>query len=470
MNQYQEIFDRLRQRAPLLARTNAAERIAKLRRLQQAVYDLRAEIGAAGTAELGQDGRAQMVPLKAKFDDVAVNLARWMERAEAAPNPALMGRRGYTQYEPKGVVLHLATWNAPMLISLSPVISMLAAGNAVLLKPSEIAPLAAEIVEKIIARADLGGDVAVVKGGPEVAQELLKLPFNHICYVGNNRIGRLVMTAAAQHFADVTLEMGGKNPIVVAADADLDDTAGKIVYGRHLVGGQACLCPDYILADAAIKDQLATRIVEKITAFYNPTGAGIQASRDLPRIINQRHTLRIKGLIDDAVAKGARVLTGGTVDVANRFVSPTLLEGITEEMDIFQEEIFGPVISIQAVASRDAAIAEIEKRPKPLGFYVFTRSREVADWYLDHTRAGSSAVNNIATQALSPSLAFGGVNHSGIGRLGGHAGFQEFSNPRGVVEDALEPSTGTPMMYPPYPVGMEAFLDTLLAPDPLPGA
>lgn len=463
MNRFQEIFDRLKAREQELADSTAEERIDKINRLFQAVYELRDEAREAGLKEVGLDGRGQLIPLKEAVADTRKHLAEWMapRKVEAA---SLGKKTAYIHYEPKGVCLHLATWNAPILISLDPVISMIQAGNAVVLKPSEIAPHSAEVVRKIIENAGLTDDIAVVTGGPDVAEELLKLPFNHICYVGNNNIGKIIMKAAAENFAGVTLEMGGKNPIYVAADADLDDAAAKIAYGKMFVGGQACLCPDYILADSSIKDELAKKIEEKAAAFYNPDGEGFDKSASTGRIVNDRHTARVKGLIDDAVAKGSKVLYGGTVDSETRFVTPTLLDGITEDMDIFQEEIFGPVFTIQAVDSKEAALAEIAKRPKPLGAYIFTTSDETADWYVKNTRAGTSAVNNIAVQATVNALPFGGANHSGIGQLNGEAGFREFSNARGVVvdvNDAANPS----MNYPPYPPEAGMYIDMMLNPE-----
>ena len=461
---FRDLFGRLRARTPELARTSAEQRIAKLRRLYQAVYDLRGEIGEAGLRELGMDGRLALLPLKEEIGFVSERLAGWMEREEVEPVPSLMGRRGYIHWEPKGVVLHLATWNSPVLISLSPLVTMLAAGNAVVLKPSELAPLSADLVAEVIARAGLADDVAVVTGGPETAQALLKLPFNHVCYVGNNRVGRLVMEAAAKHFAGVTLEMGGKNPVIVERDADLDDAAAKIGFGRQLVAGQVCLSPDYVLVHESVRAPFVAALKAKITAFFDPDGKGFRASPDLPRIVNERHAARIKGLIDDALAKGATLALGGEADVAARFVAPTVLENVDETMEIFNEEVFGPVLTVQGFASREEAVAEIARRPNPLGLYIFTRDRAAADWYIDHTRAGSTAVNAVAVQANVGTLPFGGSNHSGIGRLGGRAGFREFSNGRGIVEDALEPAAGAPAAYPPFPPGMAAYVDQMLAP------
>ncbi|MEM9013698.1 MAG: aldehyde dehydrogenase family protein [Pseudomonadota bacterium] len=463
-NQFHETFAKLRAKAPELARTTAAERIEKLRRLYQTVYDLRHDISHVGKDELGMDGKMHLVPLKPELEYICANLENWMAREPVEDVLALQGRKGYVHYEPKGVCLHIATWNSPVLISISPVLSMIAAGNAVVIKPSEITPQSADLVVKIFEEAGLSDEVAVITGGAETAQELLKLPFNHICYVGNNRVGKLIMEAAAQHFAGVTLEMGGKNPAVVAADADIEDAAAKLAFSKMLIAGQVCLSPDYVLVHASVKDAFVSALTEKVEAFFNPTGAGADKSADMARIVNERHTARIKGLIDDAVAKGARIVHGGEINESDRYVSPTIIDGVTDDMEIAFEEIFGPVILIQSFGDREEAAAEIAKRPKPLAAYFFTQDRETADWYLNNTRAGTSAINNAVVQANVQSLPFGGCNHSGIGRLGGHAGFKEFSNGRAVVEDALNPKEGAPMQYPPFPPEAIMFVDMMLQP------
>ncbi|MBS0580824.1 MAG: aldehyde dehydrogenase family protein [Proteobacteria bacterium] len=464
MQDYDQVFARLRRESARIAGSGAAERVDKIRRLYRAVYELRGEIGRAGDAELGMDGRLSLLPLKAEADHACERLAGWMQRREVEQVPSLLGRRAYVHYEPKGVVLHLATWNSPVLISLSPLISMIAAGNAVVLKPSEVAPQSAELVRQVIERAGLGDEVAVITGGPEVAEALLKLPFDHICYVGNNRIGRLIMEAAARNFAGVTLEMGGKNPAVIDASADIEDAAAKLAFARHIINGQVCLSPDYVLVHESLKARFLEALQNKIRAFYDSSGKGFAASPDVARIINERHVRRIKALIDEAVAKGARLVMGGDADPDTRFVAPTVLVGVTPAMAIYHEEVFGPVLFVEGFTNREEAVAEIARRPKPLAIYIFTRERESADWFLAHTRAGTSAINNAVVQANIQSLPFGGANHSGIGRLGGQAGFVEFSNPRAVVEDALDTQQGAPMFYPPFPKEALDYVDHMLAP------
>lgn len=463
-NPYQSIFDKLRAKAPELADTTPQQRIEKLRRLYKAVYELRHEISRAGHDELGMDGKLHLIPLKNEVDFICAHLPKWMARETVTDVPALQGRKAYIHYEPKGVILHIATWNSPVLIALCPALSMMAAGNAVVIKPSEITPQSAELVIKIIQKAKLEDEIAVITGDAHVAQNLLKLPFDHICYVGNNRVGKFIMQAAAEHFAGVTLEMGGKNPAIIAADADIEDTASKLAFARMIIAGQVCLSPDYLLIEKPVYEPFVDSLKDKLTAFFDPDGKGAQQSSAFARIVNKSHTRRIQSLIEDAIAKGAKIIYGGEVDVDKHYIAPTLIEGVCDDMDIAFEEIFGPVMLLGGYAGREQIIAEIGKRPKPLAAYIFTTSRETADWYIHHSRAGTSALNNAVTQANIPTLPFGGIGHSGIGRLGGEAGFKEFSNGRSIVEDALDPAQGPPMSYPPFPAEMAMFIDMMLQP------
>lgn len=467
MNPYADVFERMTKSAKTWSRSSAAERLERVQALQDALYEHRAEIGAIGLAETGLDGRASLVPLKPFIADLEANLARWMEPVEVAGGPALPGRRGFVRYQPKGVVLHLSTWNTPVLEAVLPMMAILTAGNTLVLKPSELAPRAAGVIRKVVETAGLTDLVEIVEGGPEVGAALLELPFHHISYIGGNKVGRMVVEASARHFAGVTLEMGGKNPVVVAADADLPDAARRIAHGRMILTGQACLGPDYVLVHDSVYDRFVQIMTETYTAFYDPEGEGFKASPAIGRIINEGHARRVGALIDDASTKGAQVLVGGDHDAAERWVAPTVLTGVTEQMDIFSEEVFGPVIAVQPYSSREEAVSEIEKRHRPLGFYVFTASPDEAEWWLTNTHAGSSAVNGIATQALVPNLPFGGANHSGIGVMNGQAAFQAYSNVRGVVVDEYDIAKRAPISTPPAPkdFDMGPILDNLIKPE-----
>ncbi len=448
-----QIFDRLAKNAPALAQTTAAQRAEKLRGLLRAVMAARPAILEAGKKELRLselDIDAQLLMVKTEAEFIANNLAAWMLDTQIQGTLMTVGKRCYVKYEPKGVVLNLATWNAPIAIGLVPLMGAIAAGNAMLLKPSELAPQSAQVLADIVASCFAADEFAVVQGGPEVATELLSLPFNHIFFIGGHAVGRLVMKAAAEHFASVTLEMGGKNPTIVDASAKLDAAGKKIAWGRVANCGQVCLAPDYALVHESVQTQFIAELGRAMNAMYNADGRGYALSPELPRIVNARHFERIKGLLDDAIAKGAKVESGGQTDAADLFVAPTILSGLTEQMRIMQEEIFGPIICVLPFSSREQAVATIKRRPKPLATYIFSENRAATDWFLAHTTAGSTVVNhNLIQSGTNPHLPFGGVNASGIGRIGGRNSFLECSNQRAVVEDG--PGIGDPdIMFPPY--------------------
>lgn len=448
-----DLFERLAAKAPTLITTTADERAAKLRRLLKAVMEARPAILAAGREELrlnDTDIDAQLLMVKSEAEFIARNLKDWMGRHPVKGSLMSLGKKSYVQYEPKGVVLNLATWNAPIAIGLVPLMGAIAAGNTMLLKPSELAPRSAQVLADIVAQAFPDDEFAVVQGGPDVAGELLKLPFNHIFFIGGHAVGRLVMRAAAEHFASVTLEMGGKNPTIIDASADIEDAARKIAWGRVANCGQVCLAPDYALVHEQVAQPFVDALGKAMQALYNADGKGFQQSPDLPRIVNARHFDRIKALLDDALAKGAIVASGGETDRDDLFIAPTVLTGVTEDMRIMQEEIFGPILCVQPFSRREEVVATIRRRPKPLGLYIFAKNREAIDWFLTHTTSGSTVVNhNLIQSGTNPHLPFGGVNSSGTGRIGGRFSFLECSNMRAVVEEG--PPLGDPgLMFPPY--------------------
>jgi aldehyde dehydrogenase (NAD+) len=271
-----------------------------------------------------------------------------------------------------------------------------------------------------------------------VAQALLVQPFNHICYVGGQRVGRLVMKAAAEHFAGITLEMGGKNPAIVDSTAVIDNAARKIAWGRIANAGQICVAPDYVLAHESVFETVVAELVRSISAMYNPAGQGFDNSPELLRIVNDEHFARVERLLADARAKGAHIVCGGETSAPDRYVAPTVLTEVTEDMLLMQEEIFAPIVPVIPFRERSEAIAIVQRRTKPLALYIYARDRTAIAYFLSHTSAGSTVVNhNLIQSGTNPRLPFGGVNHSGSGRLGGERGFLEFSNARSVVEQPL---------------------------------
>jgi aldehyde dehydrogenase (NAD+) len=452
MPSIQETFDRLAANVPALARSTAQQRAARIEALLKALMDRKEKAFEAGKIELGlneTDVIGQLIIIKVEADYALKNLAAWVKPKHVPNSMMMLGKKAYIQYEAKGVVLNLSTWNAPLAIGLVPAIAAIAAGNAVLLKPSELAPQSAALLAEIVSAAMPDNEFAVVQGGPEVAEALLTLPFNHIYYTGGQRVGRIVMRAAAEHFAGVTLEMGGKSPVFVDDSADITDAARKIAWGRLSNAGQVCIAPDYVLVKQPVAEQFLQTIAAEIPRMYNADNQGFEKSPDFPRVVNQAHFARVQGLIDDAVAKGARVVLGGASNPATRFIPPTVLADVTADMRVMQEEIFGPVLPVMAYDDLDQALARVRRRSKPLALYVYAKDRAVIDAILSGTSAGSTVINhNMIQSGTNPDLPFGGVNGSGIGRVGGHQGFLEFSNARSVVEETKAADGLTPL--PPF--------------------
>lgn len=460
------VFRRLQAKAPALRHTDAVERAGKLRRLLAAVLEAREEIRTAVRGELGlcdTDIDAQLLMIKAEAEFIIKHLPQWTRPQPVQGSLMTLGKKSYVQYEPKGVVLHLAAWNAPFAIGLVPTMGAIAAGNAVALKPSELAPASSALLKRIVESVLPADEFAVLEGGADVAQGLLAQPFDHIFYVGGHHVGRIVMKAAADHFASVTLEMGGKNPVVVESSADLDDAARKIAWGRLSNAGQICIAPDYALVHESVLDEFVERMRVAMAAMYDAEAVGFQQSEYYPRIVNDRHFARVKALLDDAVEKGARIRFGGESDPGDRYIAPTILDRVTENMKIMQEEIFGPVITVMPFEAREELPEIIGRRPKPLSAYIFTRDREGIDFFLKNTTSGNTVVNhNVIQSGTNPNLPFGGVNASGMGRLGGWYTFAEASNARSVVEEG--PAIMDPdLMFPPYDAKYRKMVDDMLA-------
>jgi aldehyde dehydrogenase (NAD+) len=452
MQDVRAVFEKLSAKAPQLARSSAAQRAKRIEALMAALLERKEEAFEAGKLELGlspTDVIGQFIIIKAEADYALKHLAEWVKPVKVKTSMMTMAKKVYIQHEAKGVVLNLSTWNAPLAIGLVPAIAAIAAGNAVMLKPSELAPHSARLLAEIIAKAVPDDEFAVAEGGPEVAEALLALPFNHIYYTGGQRVGRIVMRAAAEHFAGVTLEMGGKNPVFVDRTADLTAAARKIGWGRLSNAGQVCVAPDYALVERTAEADFVKALVTEIPKMYNADGKGFDKSPDFPRLVNQGHFARVQGLIDDAVAQGAKIALGGQSDAATRFIPPTILTNVTPTMRVMQEEIFGPVLPVLAYDNLDTALAKVRAGSKPLALYIYSEDRKTIDHILGATSAGSTVINhNLVQSGTNPELPFGGANGSGIGRVGGYRGFQEFSNPRSVVEETKAASVLTPL--PPF--------------------
>jgi len=368
------------------------------------------------------------------------HLARWMRgRRVRTPIIAQPGR-SRIQPEPKGVVLIIAPWNYPLSMVLAPLVGALAAGNAVVVKPSEISRHTSSALARILP-AYLDQDaVAVIEGGVAETTQLLEHRFDHILYTGNERVAQIVMTAAARHLTPVTLELGGKSPCLVARDADVEVAATRIAWGKFLNAGQTCVAPDHVLVERPLVAPLLDALVRRIREFFGDDPA---SSADYGRIVSERHTARIGQML-----AGQRIHHGGRVDVAERFVEPTIVVDPPQDSALMQEEIFGPVLPVIGVDDMPEALRLVATRPKPLALYLFTRDSGLARTVSETASAGSICINDAVIFMVSPELPFGGVGASGMGRYTGWYGFETFSHMKPVMTRSLR--LDAPIRYPPY--------------------
>ena len=374
---------------------------------------------------------------EAKF--AAKRVKKWTKRKYLLLELPQLPGRGWIEYEPYGTVLIIGAWNYPFYLTLGPAVGAIAAGNAVIVKPSEIAPASSRLMAELVPRYMDDDAIAVVEGDGAVSQELIAQGLDRVMFTGGTEIGRKVYEGAAKHLTPVTLELGGKSPVIVAADADVEVAAKRIAWMKLLNGGQTCVAPDYVLADAKIRDELVSKIVESITTFRSQEPQGI-------RVVNQRQFDRISGYLSGNESK---VRCGGSVDTSTLRIQPTVVVDPDPDGPLMRNEIFGPVLPIITVDSLDDAIRFVNSRPKPLSAYLFTKTRETRERVIKEVPAGGMLVNHIAFQVSTAKLPFGGVGDSGMGAYHGKWGFDEFSHRKSVLTKPTRPDLSS-FIYPPY--------------------
>lgn len=433
--------------------STAKERIKKLRRLHDYIYSHRHEIEKAVWLDFKKPQTEAMISelgvILGETRHIIRHLKQWMRSKGVSTPITLLGSSSEIIYEPKGVCLVLSPWNFPFNLSLVPLISAVAAGNCVILKPSEYAPHSSALMKKIIADCFPPEEVCVFEGDVSVSTSLLELPFNHIFFTGSPGVAKIVMAAAAKNLTSVTLELGGKSPVIVDKNTNIDSAAEKIAWLKALNAGQTCIAPDYILVHESIKDHLMAAIAKSLKKFYGEDTAARQASPDLCRMISPRHYGRVKHLLEDAVQRGARVEFGGHLDDTELYFENTILSNVPDDAEIWSDEIFGPVLPVRTWNTKEEAAAYINKQPDALAMYVFSNSGSFVNYFLKNTRSGDVTVNDCGPHFYNSELPFGGVNNSGTGKCHGHFGFLEFTNQRGVLRQTRFLPT-TDFMVPPY--------------------
>ncbi|WP_329403225.1 aldehyde dehydrogenase family protein [Streptomyces melanogenes] len=411
-------------------RTKPVEwRTTQLRRLRAMLTERGADLVESLRADLGKSPaevqRTEIGFTVREIDHTLDHLARWL-RPEPAPVPEhLAGATAWTQYDPLGVVLVIAPWNYPAQLLLTPMIGALAAGNAVVVKPSELAPATSAVLARLLPEYLDPDAVAVVEGGIPETTALLAERFDHIFYTGNGTVGRIVMAAAVQHLTPVTLELGGKSPVFVDRDADLDTVAARLAAGKFLNAGQTCVAPDYVLTDPETARALEPALARAVEALY---GSDPQASAEYGRIVNERHFDRLSALLDSG-----RVVTGGRGDRATRYLAPTVLADVDPKSPVMREEIFGPILPIVTVADLDEAIGFINDRDKPLALYAFTESTATRERLAAETSSGGLGLGLPLAHLTVSDLPFGGVGESGMGNYHGRYSIETFSHRKAVL-------------------------------------
>jgi aldehyde dehydrogenase (NAD+) len=414
--------------------STAEQRKEKLKRLKLAVEAHGDEIVSA----VKQDTRkpeneirvTEILNVIANIDRNINNLEEWMKPVDVVPSQN-KGDRACIVHEARGVCLILGPWNFPLGLVMGPLAAAVAAGNCCMVKLTDLCPATARVAAKIIRQAFAEREVALFEGGVDVATALLELPFNHVFFTGSTRVGKLVMAAAAKNLATVTLELGGKSPVIVDEDADVRKVARDLAAAKQFNGGQACISPDYVF----IREQQQGALIEEFQAqvrqnLYRDDGTIKKES--IAQIVNGQNFARISKLFDDAVAKGARVAVGGTLEQADRTIHPTMLTGVTPDMQIMQEEIFGPIVPVLTYRNIDEVIGYISGRAKPLALYIYSNNQGNIDRVLSRTSSGGVTINGFFSHYLENQLPFGGVNQSGMGSYHGVFGFKAFSHERAI--------------------------------------
>lgn len=468
----QNIFDAQGENRWKIAQTSVKERIAKLLKLRKVIEARQQEFYDAVWADFHKPKTeawlTEVYPALQEINHTVNHLPDWVEDKDGSWSFLFPLNSSVSHFEPKGRVLIMAPWNYPFLLFISPVVAAIAAGNVVIAKPSHKTPHVAEVLESIIKEVFPQNEVAVVQGaGAEIGDQLLALPFDHVFFTGSPNVGAHVAEEAAKIHAGVTLELGGKSPVIVLDDVKIKDAAKKLAWGKCLNAGQTCIAPDYMLCPRRLMQPLAEAIANNIKKMYGETDEVRRNSEIFVHIVESRTVERHQALIKDAIANGAKAVLGAQFspeDIENRYTPATVLTDITPDMRIMESEIFGPILPIIAYDSLEEAIDFVQARPKPLALYIFGKSEVKINEIIARTTSGSTCVNHCILQIANQSVPFGGVGMSGTGNYHGIYGFKTFSHERNVMrQSALDTMT---FLYPPYHKkgnkGWRAFIQNLV--------
>ncbi|MCX7998926.1 MAG: aldehyde dehydrogenase family protein [Leptospiraceae bacterium] len=432
------IFQLQRENRWKIANTSAEERILKLKKLREALErradDLRLALYKDFRKSPHEVDMTEIFPVVQEIKDACRNLKSWMRPKSVATPLTLFGSTSKIIYEPKGQVFIIGPWNYPFHLVVAPLVAAVAAGNVAVIRPSSNTPHTSEFTKSLLAEVFPESEVAVTLCDRQAADYWLTKPFDHIFFTGSPEVGVKIMEAAAKNLASVTLELGGKSPVIVDETAVMDYTITNLLWGKVLNGGQTCVGVDYALVHETRLPEFTEKIKQRIREFYGNLHENWQVSPEFCRIINDKNFQRLKGLIDSAISMGANLVEGGYFDEKERYISPTVLSGVTLDMPIMKEEIFGPILPIISYSNLDEAIRMIQSKPKPLALYMFSEDAGNIRKVLKNTSSGGAVINGVILHLINDHLPFGGVNHSGLGNYHGFFGFKAFSHERALLK------------------------------------
>ncbi|PYE49093.1 aldehyde dehydrogenase [Paenibacillus barcinonensis] len=428
------------------ATRSADVRIERLTRLKQAIQNYEPRLTEALYQDLGKsEFESYTTEIGFMLDSITHTIRKikkWVKPAKVKTQMALLGSKSYIIPEPYGAILIIGPFNYPFQLLIEPLVGAIAAGNTAVLKASENTPAVSAVVRELIGEVFEPEYVQVVEGAKDTTTALIHAPFDYIFFTGSVPVGKIVMQAAAKNLVPVTLELGGKSPVIVDEQADIQVAAERIIWGKLLNTGQTCIAPDYLLVHKRVKEPLIKAMKEVIVTFF---GTDIQHNKDYGRIVNQSHFNRLTTLIERDREK---VIYGGASDEEDRFIEPTLIDAESWDAATMEDEIFGPILPIISYDHLEEAIAQIVKRPKPLALYLFTSDPSVQDKVLTEVSFGGGCINDTITHVANPRLPFGGVGHSGVGSYHGRYSFETFSHMKSILKKSTK--LNPPVLYPPY--------------------
>jgi len=430
------------------ATKNVKERISQLQKFKQSMIKFESDIYQALKDDLGKcsfDGYTTEVGFVLNEIDYMIKSIEKLSKPRKVKTPLMfLGGSSCIIPEPYGTVLVIGTWNFPIQLSLVPMVGAIAAGNCVVVKPSEVSPNVSKIIAKIINSTFKSEYVACIEGGIETAQQLLSQKFDYIFYTGSTNVGKIVMESASRNLTPVTLELGGKSPCIIDKDINIRDASKRIAWGKFMNAGQTCVAPDYIFVHKDIKDEFVKNIIDRIKEFYNNDPLTCE---NFCRIVSERHFDRLLSLIKDE-----NIIYGGKSSRQKLKITPTLLDKVSENSKIMQEEIFGPIMPILVFDSLDTVTSFINKRPKPLALYIFSKNKNNISKVLSETSSGGVCINDTINHISTPYLPFGGVGDSGLGSYHGRMSFETFSHKKSVLKS--QTLYDMLVIYPPYKVSV----------------